>query len=102
MLVDACASSDAVEGKPFVVTVESRALALVRVEGRVWAVDNVCPHRNGELGCGDLQGHHLYCPLHAWSFDVRTGEAFFPKGVKVERFLVEERGGRIFVGRHPP
>ncbi len=89
-------SSALLEGQPRVVTVEGRCIAVVRVQGIAYAIDNTCPHRNGELGRGDLQGHHLYCPLHAWSFDVRDGTAFFPQGVKVETFEVKEEDGRVW------
>jgi nitrite reductase/ring-hydroxylating ferredoxin subunit len=93
--VDVCASAEVVEGRPIVARAQGRELALVRVQGRVYAVDNLCPHRAGQMGCGDLDGHHLSCPLHAWVFDVRDGQAFFPKGAKLETFEVREESGRI-------
>ena len=99
MFVDLLASSELVEGARLVVKAEGRELALVRVNGVAYAIDNIGPHRNGELGRGDLQGHHLYCPLHAWCFDVRDGKAFFPEGAKVECFEVKEEGGRLFARR---
>ena len=99
MFVDLLASSDLKEGERTVVKAEGRDLAVARVNGVAYAIDNVCPHRNGELGCGDLQGYHLYCPLHAWCFDVRDGRAFFPQGAKVESFEVKEEHGRIFARR---
>ena len=89
-------SAALVEGQPQVAELDGRAIAVVRVQGRAYAIDNACPHRNGELGRGDLQGHHLYCPLHAWSFDVRDGRAFFPQGVKVACFEVKEEDGRVW------
>lgn len=85
------------EGEKAVVEVGGRRIALVRIGGAVHAIDDVCPHRGGSLGLGDLQGHHLYCPQHAWCFDVRTGEAFFPSGVRVECFEVVEREGGIYM-----
>lgn len=97
--VDLLASGELNEGQRTVVIAEGRALAVVRVGGLAYAIDNVCPHRNGELGRGDLQGHHLYCPLHAWCFDVRSGEAFFPQGVRVECFETKEENGRIYARR---
>ncbi len=97
--VDLMASADLPEGARTVVRVEGRELAVVRVDGVAYAIDNVCPHRNGELGRGDLQGHHLYCPLHAWCFDVRTGRAFFPEGAKVDCFEVLEASGRVLARR---
>ena len=39
-----------------VVTVNDNELALFRVEDRVYAIDNECPHRQGPLGEGDLEG----------------------------------------------
>jgi len=99
MFVDLLASSDLKEGDRTVVRAEGRELAIARVNGVVYAIDNVCPHRNGELGRGDLQGYHLYCPLHAWSFDLRDGKAFFPQGAKVECFEVKEESGRIWARR---
>ena len=97
--VDLLASSELAEGGRVVVRAEGRDLAVVRVNGIAYAIDNVCPHHQGELGRGDLQGHHLYCPLHAWCFDVRDGKAFFPHGAKVESFEVMEEGGRILARR---
>lgn len=100
--VELMASAALPEGGRTVVKAEGRELAVVRVNGVAYAIDNLCPHRNGELGRGDLQGHHLYCPLHAWCFDVRDGTAFFPQGAKVECFEVKEEAGRIWGRRRLP
>ncbi|MCA2978657.1 MAG: Rieske 2Fe-2S domain-containing protein [Myxococcaceae bacterium] len=95
--VDVCGALDVPEGGRRVVDVQGQAVALVRVQGRVYAVDNRCPHRDGELGQGDLDGFHLFCPLHAWVFDVRDGRGFFPRGAEVACFTVREADGRLFV-----
>lgn len=89
------------EGKVAAVTVDGAEIALARVQGRVYAVTGVCPHRGGLLGEGDLADHHLYCPLHAWSFDVRTGVGFFPAGTRIATYGVEERDGQIWVDPTP-
>ena len=92
-----CKSADIPEGTAKEVMVGGRRVALARVEGKLYALDGVCPHRGGDLGRGDLSGFHLYCPEHAWAFDVRDGEAFFPRGVKTSCFLVREVEGEVFV-----
>ena len=91
------ASKHLLEGGRVVVVAQGHEIALVRVEGQVFAVGNTCPHRGGALGLGDLSGHHLYCPLHAWCFDVRTGEGFFPPGARIATHEVNEVEGEIFV-----
>lgn len=53
--------------------VESTVVAIANVEGRVYAVDGVCPHQGGPLGKGHLAGCVLTCPWHGWQFDVRDG-----------------------------
>jgi nitrite reductase (NADH) small subunit len=43
--------------------------------GEVFAVQAACPHRGGPLADGILGAAKLVCPLHAWTFDLRTGRA---------------------------
>jgi nitrite reductase (NADH) small subunit len=94
---DMAASGEVVESRPVVIDGDGGMLAAVRVNGRVHAVDNECPHRGGELGQGDLVGYLLHCPLHAWSFDVRSGNSVFPQGESIGCYAVREVGGRILV-----
>ena len=39
----------------------------------VYAIDNACPHAEGPLAEGDLQGSTVYCPWHGWAFDLPSG-----------------------------
>ena len=80
-----------------VVNIGDREVALVNVEGQIYALENICPHRGGPLGFGDLQGHLLHCPLHAWPFDVRTGRCALNPEARVATFEVQIRGGMILV-----
>jgi len=80
-----------------VVEVGGTRVALVRVAGRLYALEDACPHRGGPLSEGDLEGHLLHCPLHAWPFDVRTGRCPRHEGVEVRVYDVRVRGGEILV-----
>jgi len=57
-----------------VVSVLGRKFALYNVDGELFATENACPHAGGQLGEGDLDGHTITCPFHAFEYDVRTGE----------------------------
>ena len=48
-------------------------VALFNVAGTVHAVDDTCPHRQGPLSEGYLDGFLITCPWHGWQFDVRDG-----------------------------
>jgi nitrite reductase (NADH) small subunit len=61
------------EGRTFQVGAERIAVFHAR-GGRVFATQATCPHRGGPLADGLLGGSVLICPLHAWKFDLRTGE----------------------------
>ncbi len=89
--------SDLDERGRAVVRVGETLLALVRVEGRLYALEDTCPHRGGALSEGDLCGHLLHCPLHAWPFDVRTGACAEQPGVRVRIHAVRVVGEEIQV-----
>jgi len=48
-------------------------IAVVRKNGALWAVSNVCPHQNGPLGEGVVREGYLECPWHGYQFDPCTG-----------------------------
>ena len=53
-----------------------REVVLARLEGRLCALDSLCPHEGGRLAEGPLwEGRFVYCPLHLYRFDPGTGRA---------------------------
>jgi nitrite reductase (NADH) small subunit len=64
------------EGRTYSVLGEEVAVFCSR-NGQVFAVQAACPHRGGPLADGLLGGTTLICPLHAWKFDIATGQALF-------------------------
>jgi nitrite reductase (NADH) small subunit len=80
-----------------VVRVGEDEVVLLQVEGRLHAVQQACPHRGGPLSEGDQEGCLLYCPLHAWAFDVRTGASPTNPGARVRIYAVRLIGDEIQV-----
>lgn len=60
-------------GEGRTVEIQGRRFALWNLDGEFVAIDDACPHRGGPLGAGVLQDGRVYCPLHGWAFDPRTG-----------------------------
>ena len=50
-----------------------RAIVLVNVDDRIYALDGLCPNDGGNLADGSLIDHVLKCPLDGSAFDVRDG-----------------------------
>lgn len=58
-------------------------LVLVRRDGRLYALDSLCPHEGGRFSEGPLwEGRYVSCPLHLYRFDPATGEC---AGIQCER-----------------
>jgi nitrite reductase (NADH) small subunit len=62
------------EGRTFLAWGERVAVFRLR-GGTVCAVQASCPHRGGPLADGLTGGSTVICPLHAWKFDLLTGES---------------------------
>ncbi len=73
------------------------AICLANIDGRLSALDNLCPHRGGPLGGGWLDGKAVVCPWHCWAFDTATGVAAPPEHAKVAVFPVRIEGPDLLV-----
>lgn len=74
-----------------------RIVAVANVDGRLHAIDGLCPHQGGPLGRGALCGTVLTCPWHGWQFDVTTGRHGLSPTVRQAVHEVREEDGRILV-----
>ena len=60
------------------VEVAGEKVCVINVDGKFYAIDNVCTHEGGPLAEGTLEGYEVECPWHGSRFDVRTGEVINP------------------------
>lgn len=72
--IPVAAAHDLGEGQTRACKAAGQALLLARVEGRVYAVENRCPHLGMPLARGPLDGKVIKCPWHGSRFDVCTGQ----------------------------
>lgn len=79
------------EGDSVCALLRGQRVLVCRVEGRLHAVENRCPHAGVALDGGRLDGHVLECPLHGGRLDVRDGSAVeVPIRKPALRFAVRE------------
>ncbi len=80
------------------IDLEGKSVALYKVDGEVFATDNICSHGNARLCDGFLEGHEIECPLHQGKFDVRNGKAMCaPLTEDIKIYPVKIEGSRVFV-----
>ena len=73
------------------------AICVANVDGQFHAVANSCPHADGPLGEGGLDGSTVTCPYHGWAFDVTTGECQTNASANIEVFDVEIKDDAVCV-----
>jgi nitrite reductase (NADH) small subunit len=76
---------------------EGKVVAVANVAGKLFAINNVCLHRGGPLGQGELDRQIVTCPWHGWQYDVTMGKLVTNPAVGVETYPVEVRGEDIFI-----
>ncbi len=96
-MIRVAATGDVPAGEGRVVDAAGKTLALFNVGGTFYAIDNLCPHRGGPLGDGDLEGTTVLCPWHAWKWDVTTGANAVNPAVKIACFPTRIESGEVFV-----
>jgi 3-phenylpropionate/trans-cinnamate dioxygenase ferredoxin component len=80
------------------VEVEDRLVALFKVGGQFFAIDDVCTHDGGPLAEGTLENHAIACPRHGARFDIRTGQALtMPATQPTAAHKVKVVGDEVFV-----
>ena len=85
------------EGAALSVDIGGHTYALFRIDGKVRAVDGLCPHEGGPLAEGTVSKGVVTCPWHGWTFDACTGCSLEPAGNDVVHYptLVEE--GNVYL-----
>jgi nitrite reductase/ring-hydroxylating ferredoxin subunit len=62
------------EGKMKVVRAEGKPVLFVKQNGKIYVVDDRCPHMGCKLSGGSLEGEVVICPCHEWRFNLESGE----------------------------
>jgi nitrite reductase (NADH) small subunit len=77
--------------------VDGIGICLANVNGELSALDNICPHRQGPLGQGWIEGDAVVCPWHSWAFHAKTGEAVYPENERVAVFPLRIEGENVLM-----
>lgn len=51
-----------------------KEILISNIDGKYYAINNKCTHRNGDLSQGKLEGNIVTCPKHGSKFDITTGK----------------------------
>ena len=110
--------ADLPPGERKIVTVNNREIGILNVDGILYALRNICPHRLGPICKGRVRplvvweggevcngrftdiGHEreneiIKCPWHNWEFDLKTGKSITDDDLRVRTYRVEAEGDDV-------
>lgn len=96
--VDVVTESALADGEHIVVDVDGYDVAVFKIDGQFYAIEDVCTHDGAEIASGELDGDEIVCPRHGARFCVKTGEVkCAPAYEDVVTFAVRVMDGRVQV-----
>ncbi|MDQ6958325.1 MAG: nitrite reductase small subunit NirD [Mariprofundaceae bacterium] len=66
-------------------------------DGRIRAVHNSCPHKQGPLADGIVSGDTIICPMHAWKISLESGEVLPPDSGCVKTYSAKVEDGQVLL-----
>lgn len=91
-------SGDFVEDEPTSRSIGGLDIAIFRVGGELFALDDRCSHGDARLSEGWVEGKCVECPLHQSRFNLLTGEAETPPAWEpVRAYRLRVDGADVFI-----
>jgi nitrite reductase (NADH) small subunit len=79
------------------VVIEDDEIALFNLNGEYYAISDMCPHRGAPLSEGFLEQDKVFCPLHCFDFNLKTGESQVASHLRVATYPVKVEDGGVFI-----
>ena len=116
--ISVAASSEINEGERKIVSFGNTELGVYRMKGKLYAYQNLCAHQGGPACEGlmmpkveeviaqdktyqrmrfNYDEWHIVCPWHGWEYDLTTGEFVVNRKIRLKKFEVVEKGGKIYI-----
>jgi nitrite reductase/ring-hydroxylating ferredoxin subunit len=109
----ACRERDVPPGHRVIRDLDGLSVGVFNVGGRLYALQNRCPHRGGALCRGPVtgttfptddfryeygrDGEILRCAWHGWEFEIATGRSLVDPSIRAKTFPVEVEAGDVYV-----
>ncbi|PGF13835.1 (2Fe-2S)-binding protein [Natrinema sp. CBA1119] len=111
-------ADDLPAGDRLITEIEGSEIGVFNLDGEYRAYLNWCPHQGAPCCEGTVtgkytadfdpetlettdewirEGEFLYCPWHAWEFDLETGECTTNRSYSLPTYSVYEKDGKVVV-----
>jgi nitrite reductase (NADH) small subunit len=76
-------------------------IAVFNVQGKYYALSNICKHEGGPLSQGSLNGNIVTCPWHGWKYSITDGKSPHQGGDSVDSYETKVIDGKLYVNLVP-
>lgn len=84
---------------PIIVEIRNKWVAVFNINGKYYAIEDVCTHDGGPLAEGHVEGCTIACPRHGAAFDLKTGKVLSaPAFTDVPAYEVRVQDSEIQIG----
>ena len=85
------------EGKLAAARLGDQPIVFAKVDDKIYAFNDRCPHKGGPLADGIVHGRKVACPLHNWIINLEDGEATGADKGCARSFPVKIENGRVYL-----
>lgn len=94
--INVAAQTALVDGEHVVFDVDGTDVAVFKIDGQFYAIEDICTHDGAELASGELDGDEIICPRHGARFCVKTGAVKSPPAYEdIACFPVRIENGQV-------
>ena len=87
-----------VENRPVALELpDGSAAVLTLSEAALYAFSAVCPHASGDFREGEIHRGRVYCPVHHWKFDLKSGRCVGDENYRIKKYAVVVQDGQVFL-----
>ncbi|MGR3318259.1 MAG: Rieske (2Fe-2S) protein [Candidatus Anammoxibacter sp.] len=88
--------NDLNDGEVKKIEFDDKAIALFKIDGNYFAIDDTCTHQKASISEGEIDGDIVSCPHHGARFDIKTGQALsLPAMFPLKKYQVKVDGNDI-------
>ena len=89
---------DVTPNSPLSLDSGDNGVGVYEVEGKLYALEDTCPHGPSLLSRGFIRDGMVKCPLHGAVFDIRTGKCLQgPAERDLESYPIQVRGEDVYI-----
>ena len=93
------ANNQIAEGRVTTILINNKKVCVAHTAEGFFAVQDKCPHNGASLGNGFCtKKGSVVCPVHRYSFDLKTGRATSGGGDAARTYPIEIREDGVFIG----